>query len=73
MNPQDLSTAKNPVQRASFAALLRAGELARKEAIAADTDIVVVQDGKIVIIPAQTLREEAAKKAAQSLDQLHQP
>jgi imidazolonepropionase-like amidohydrolase len=56
MTPRDLSEARNPVMRASFAALQRAAALARKTAIQTDTGIVLVQDGKVVHISAAQLR-----------------
>ena len=62
MNEDDLSQAKNPDIRASFAALQRAAEEARKIAIATGTGIVVVKDGKIVEISARELQEQAQIK-----------
>jgi hypothetical protein len=59
MKAQDLSKAKSPELRASLAALRRAGALARKTAIQTDTDLVIVQDGKLVRISADQLRREA--------------
>ncbi|MEO7431952.1 MAG: hypothetical protein ABIR62_07995 [Dokdonella sp.] len=54
--PQDLSKARNPDLRASFAAMQRAAELARKTAVQTDTAIVVVENGKLLRIPAAQLR-----------------
>jgi len=45
--------------RASTAALQRAAAAARKTAIDTNTSLVVMQDGKIVRIPAETLRKQA--------------
>jgi hypothetical protein len=59
MNTIDLSNARDPDVRSSLAALRRAAALARKEAIATNTDIVVVKDGRLLVIEAKTLREQA--------------
>lgn len=56
MKQQDLSKAKNPDLRASLAAMQRAAELARRTALQTDTAIVVVQNGKLVRISAEELR-----------------
>jgi hypothetical protein len=56
MKQQDLSKAKNPDLRASLAAMQRAAELARRTAMQTDTAIVVVQNGKLVRISAEQLR-----------------
>lgn len=57
MTQQELGKAKNPDLRASLAALQRAAELARQAAVQTNTAIVVVQDGKLVRIPAEQLRK----------------
>jgi hypothetical protein len=54
---QDIAEARNPDLRGSLAAMKRAAALARKTAIETDTEIVVVRDGKTVLIPAKQLRE----------------
>jgi hypothetical protein len=54
---QDIAEAGNPDLRGSLAAMKRAAALARKTAIETDTEIVVVRDGKTVLIPAKQLRE----------------
>jgi imidazolonepropionase-like amidohydrolase len=59
MTLQELSNAKNPDLRASFAAMQRAAEMARQIAIQTNTALVVVKDGKIVRIPAEQLRAQA--------------
>lgn len=59
MKPQDLSTARDPEMRASLTALRRAAALARKTAIQTDTELVVVRDGRIVRVSAETLRKQA--------------
>jgi len=56
MTQQDLSKAKNPDLRASLVAMKRAAQAARKIAVQTDTAIVVVQDGKLMRIPAEQLR-----------------
>ncbi|WBE25060.1 hypothetical protein [Denitrificimonas caeni] len=45
-------------EREVSAALLRAAELARDEAIKTNTGIVVSQDGKVITITAEQLREK---------------
>ncbi|MET0180393.1 MAG: hypothetical protein ABW194_07920 [Novosphingobium sp.] len=60
MTEHDLSKAENPDLRASFAALKRAAQLARKTAIQTDTEIVIVRDGKQVRITADELRQGKA-------------
>ena len=59
MNPLDISHATDPDLRSSLAALRRAAELARREAIQTGTDIVVVRDGRLVRVDAKTLRQLA--------------
>jgi hypothetical protein len=54
---EDIAQASNPDLRGSLAAMKRAAALARKTAIETDTEIVVVRDGKTVLIPAKQLRE----------------
>ena len=56
MRLRDLSEAKNPDLRASLAGMRRAAELARQIAIQTGTGIVVVRDGKPVVITAAQLR-----------------
>jgi len=63
MNAKDLSTARNPDLRSSLAALRRAAELARKTAVQTNTAIVVVENGKLLRIPAERLRETTASSA----------
>jgi hypothetical protein len=58
MTKKDISEAKNPDLRGSQAAILRAAELARHKAIQTGTDLIVVQDGKIVRIPANELQKQ---------------
>lgn len=61
MTMKDISEAKDPDLRASVAAMQRASELARKTAIQTDTYLVVVENGELIRIPADVLREAAAK------------
>jgi hypothetical protein len=58
MTAKDISQAKNPDQRASLTAMRRAASLARDIAIQTNTGIVVVKDGKPVIVTAEDLRKE---------------
>lgn len=62
MSAQDISKTKDPDLRASLAAMRRAAKMARETAIQTNTAIVIVQDGKLVHIPAQQLRREARVK-----------
>jgi hypothetical protein len=62
MKQHDISTAKDPDLRASFAAMQRAAELARKTAIQTETGIVIVRDGKLTHVSADELRKEAAEE-----------
>jgi imidazolonepropionase-like amidohydrolase len=57
MTQQDISKAKNPDLRASLAAMRRAAEMARQIAIQTNTGIVIVEDGKLVHISAEELRQ----------------
>ncbi len=56
MKTKDIAEAKDPDLRASGAALRRAAAQARKTAIQTDTHLVVVKDGKLTQISAQSLR-----------------
>jgi hypothetical protein len=64
MNLKDITEATNPDLRASVAAMHRAAALARETAIRTDTNLVVVKNGQLIRIPAETLRAEALKKSA---------
>ena len=61
VKPQDINQAKDPDLRASVAAMHRAAALARKTAIQTDTSLVIVENGELIRIPADVLREAAAK------------
>jgi acyl-homoserine lactone acylase PvdQ len=50
-------------EREVSAALLRAAELAREEAIKTNTGIVVSQDGKVITITAEQLRQKSRSSA----------
>jgi hypothetical protein len=60
VNARDISDAKDPDLRASVAAMQRAAELARKIAIQTDTHLVIVENGKIMRIPASELRAQSS-------------
>ena len=67
MKTKAITEAKDPDLRASGAALLRAAAQARQTAIQTDTNLVIVKNGQLTRIPAQTLRAtmaNAAKKSA---------
>ena len=61
MTEADLSEARNPKLRGSWAALQRAAEMARRTAIATETGIVVVRNGKRMHISAEQLRKNGRK------------
>jgi hypothetical protein len=52
---RNISEAKNPEMRGSFAAMKRAAALARKIAVQTETGIIVVRDGRPIRIPAVEL------------------
>lgn len=49
-------------EREVSAALLRAAELARDDAIKTNTGIVISQDGKVITITAEQLRQKSQFK-----------
>jgi hypothetical protein len=61
--PSDLLNAKDPNIRASFDALRRAAQLARKTAIQTNTNIVILQEGQLIHVSAQELRETATRES----------
>jgi hypothetical protein len=61
--PSDLLNAKDPDIRASFDALRRAAQLARKTAIQTNTNIVILQEGQLIHVSAQELRENATRES----------
>jgi hypothetical protein len=64
MSKTDIANAKHPDLAASLIAMRRAAQSARETAIATNTAIVVVRDGELVRIPAETLREAGAAEAS---------
>ena len=64
MNLLDISNTEDPDLRSSLTALRRASMVARKTAIQTDTELVVVVDGRLVFIDAQTLRRQAENSDA---------
>jgi hypothetical protein len=56
MTEQQLAQAKNPDLRASLEAIKRAAELARKTAIQTGTDIVIIENEKMVRISGNQLQ-----------------
>jgi hypothetical protein len=61
MQKLDISNARNPDLRASYAAMERAAQFARDVAIQTNTAIVVLEDGKVVRITAEQLRAEKTR------------
>ena len=55
MNTKDLSQAEDPDLRASFQAMVRAAELARRTAIQTGTGIVIVENQQIVRLSGDEL------------------
>lgn len=64
MNGNDISSAKDPDLRASFGALRRAAQQARKTAIQTETNLVIVKDGRMQRISADELRQQAKAEEA---------
>ena len=60
MKTQDISKAKDPDLRASMSAMQRAAALARKTAIQTETYIVIVENGQLVRVSADELRQIAS-------------
>jgi hypothetical protein len=58
MMTQDIKEAKDEILRASFVALQRASLLARETAIQTGTHLVLLEDGKLLRIPAHELRPQ---------------
>lgn len=61
MRTSDISKAKNPDLRAALAALQRAAEAAREVAVQTNTGIVLTENGKLLKVSAQELREQRSK------------
>lgn len=64
MPTRDISEAKDPVLRASLAALQRAALLARQTAIETGTNLVIAKDGRLLRLSADELRQQAQKNDA---------
>ena len=58
---RDIQEAKDPDLRSCSAAMQRAAQAARRTAIQTGTDLIIVKDGKLTRISAQTLLELAAE------------
>ncbi len=56
MSTPDIAQAQDPDLRASLAAMQRAAALARETAMQTNTNIVIVEDGRLVRIAAEELR-----------------
>ena len=57
MTMKNIQEAKDPDLRSSAAAMSRAAAAARKTAIQTGTNLIIMKDGKLTRIPAQTLRD----------------
>ena len=55
----DISTAHDELLRGSMPALQRAAKMARETAIQTGTDLIVVEDGKLLRISAEELRSQS--------------
>jgi hypothetical protein len=64
MPTRGISEAKDPVLRASLAALQRAALLARQTAIETGTNLVIVKDGRLLRLSVGELRQQAQKTDA---------
>jgi len=63
MSMQKTNTSTKPIDiHAALAAFRRAAEIACKTAIDTDTCLVVMENGKMVQIPAQQLRQQQEEK-----------
>ncbi len=60
MNVEPISNARNPLLPAALAAIQRAAQRARREALATHTAIVISRQGRLVRLEEQDVREEAA-------------
>lgn len=58
MNAKDITKAKDADLRSSLTALRRASTLARRSAVETNTSIVLVRDGRLIVVEADALREE---------------
>ena len=64
MTVRDISQARDPILRGSFAAMQRAAKRARQVAMQTDTAIVIRRNGKLVRITAEQLRAEQREAEA---------
>lgn len=60
MDADELSRIKDPLARGAIAAINRAAQRARREALATKTSIVVSQDGRLEWLADWRLTDEAA-------------
>ena len=61
MNPKPSEQAKNPLLARTLPALLRARKRAEELAIATDTELVVIDDGNIVFVRPDQLKQRREK------------
>jgi len=54
---KSIQEAKDPVLRASVAAMNRAAEAARRTAIQTGTDLIIMKNGKLTRISSESLQE----------------
>lgn len=66
MKTKAITEAKDPDLRASAAALHRAAQLARETAIRTGTNLVVMKNGRLTRIPAESLRSATASRSRKS-------
>lgn len=62
MSKTDISKAKNPDMHASMAALKHAAAQARNIAMQTNTSIVLVENGTLVKVSAEQLRQQIHKR-----------
>ena len=64
MKPTDIANAKDPDLRSAMDALRRAAALARKVAIDAGTELVIVRDGRLTLVDPVSLQPVASAEIA---------
>lgn len=62
MNPEQVSMARNPLMPAALAAIKRAAQRARREALATHTAILITRQGRIVRLEESDIREQEDSK-----------
>ena len=62
MNPEQVSKARNPLLPAALAAIKRAAQRARREALATHTAILITRQGRIVRLEESDIREQEDSK-----------